>query len=72
MEGLEGVLALLWFAGFILSLAILIEFFQIGHRLHKIRRETEKHTKLLEDQTRYLAAISANLAQILARRPPVD
>ena len=73
MEALAGVTAFVGTVFFLLSILILIEFFLMGHRLHKIRQELENHTPQLEQQNAHLAAISANLAALvnLVARSPV-
>lgn len=62
-------IAFLSLVGFVVGILILIDFLLLGHRVQKIRKELEKQSAQIEQQTRYLAAISANLARSATQAP---
>ena len=59
---MEEVNAVAWLIGFIVSLFVLLGFFELVSRVGAIRRGMVALEQQAAEQTRYLAAISSNVA----------
>ncbi len=66
MEGTQGSLAILALLGFVVGVFIIIEFFLIGRHVAKILVHAEQQTEILVQQSSHLAAISLDLARMVA------
>jgi hypothetical protein len=49
--------------GFIVGVFVIVEFLLVGHRVYKIWQILEQQCVQLDQQTRYLAAISTSLVR---------
>lgn len=66
-EPLYGVAGLI---GFVVSLFVLIEFFMLASRVSAIRKGMVALEQQATEQTRYLAAISTNVAKWVRESSP--
>jgi hypothetical protein len=70
MEALAGFTALIGLAFFIIAVLVVVEFLAIGFRVADIKKKLHEVAKENQDQTRYLAAISRNLALLASYKIP--
>lgn len=69
MEQTSDAVSFLIGVGFLVCILIIIEIIAIANRAYKIFQESLKQSAQLEQQTRYLAAISTNMAKATRQLP---